>query len=69
MKILGKGDRKSVRNEKFVTRDQFELMPVRSTIEPIFCTRQIVDKFREKERKLCMIYIDREKVLGKFKGF
>jgi len=28
---------------------------------PIFCTRQIAEKYREKKRKLCMVFIDLEK--------
>jgi hypothetical protein len=31
-------------------------------MEPLFCIRQLVEKYREKNKKLCMVYIDLEKV-------
>ena len=52
---------KRVRSETTVTRNLFGFMSGRSTMEPIFCVRQIVEKYRERKRKLCMVFIDLEK--------
>jgi ABC-type uncharacterized transport system auxiliary subunit len=30
-------------------------------MEPLFCIRQLVEKFSEKKKKLCMVFIDLEK--------
>ena len=30
-------------------------------MEPLFCVRQLVEKYREKKKKLCMVFIDLEK--------
>ena len=61
MKIWEKIIDKRVRGETTVTRNQFGFMPGRSTMEPIFCVRQIVEKYREIKKKLCMVFIDLEK--------
>lgn len=36
-------------------------MPGKSTMLLIFCVRQVMEKYREKNRKLCMTFIDLEK--------
>lgn len=37
-------------------------MPRKSTVESIFCTRQIIEKkYGNKQRKLSMVFIDLEK--------
>lgn len=36
---------------------QFEFMPERSKIKPIFCARLLIKKYKEKKRKLTMFYI------------
>ena len=61
MKIWEKVIEKRLRSETIVSRNQFGFMPGKSTMEPIFCMRQIVEKYREKKRKLCMVFIDLEK--------
>lgn len=35
-------------------------MPRKSTMEPLSCVRQLVKKYREKRKKLCMMFIDLE---------
>ena len=62
MKIWEKIIDKRVRGETTVTRNQFRFMPERSTMEPIFCVRQIVEKYREIKKKLCIVFIDLEKI-------
>jgi hypothetical protein len=37
-------------------------MQGKSTMKPLFCVRQLVKKFREKKKKLCMVFIDLKKV-------
>ena len=61
MKIWEKVIEKRLRSETTVSRNQFGFMPGKSTMEPIFCMRQIVEKYREKKRKLCVVFIDLEK--------
>lgn len=38
------------------------LIPGKLTIESLFCLRQQVENYREKKKKLCMVFIDLEKV-------
>ena len=61
MKVWEKVIDKRIRSETAVSKNQFGFMPGKSTMEPIFCMRQIVEKYREKKRKLCMVFIDLEK--------
>jgi len=35
-------------------------MPEKSTMGPLFCVRQLLEKYREKNKKLCMVFIDLE---------
>jgi len=37
-------------------------MPEISTMEPLFCVRQLVEKYKEKKKKLYMVFIDLEKM-------
>lgn len=32
----------------------------KSTVEPIFCIRQVLERYREKYKKLCMVFINVE---------
>lgn len=50
----------NVRSELFVSKNQFEFIPRKSTMEPIFCVRQLFEKYRER-KKGCMVFIDLEK--------
>lgn len=44
-----------------VPKKQFSFMPEKSTMELLFCRRQRVEKYREKKKKLCMVFVDLEK--------
>lgn len=61
MKILEKVIDLKIRGETSVLKNQFGFMPGKSTTEPIFCVRKMIEKYREKKRKLCVIFIDLEK--------
>lgn len=34
-------------------------------MEPLFCVRQLIEKFKEKKKKICMVFINLERVLTK----
>jgi hypothetical protein len=36
-------------------------MPKKSTMESLFCVRQLVEKFKENKTKLYLVFIDLEK--------
>jgi len=68
MKLLSHGIKiwkkiidKRIRSEMSVTKNQFGFTPVKSTMEPLFCVRQLIEKYRGKKKKLCMVFIDLEK--------
>jgi len=61
MKIWEKIIEKRIRSETSISGNQFGFMPGKSTMEPLFCVRQLVEKYREKNKKLCMVFIDLEK--------
>lgn len=61
MKIWEKVIDLRIKSETSVSKNQFGFMPGKSTMEPMFCVRQVMEKYREKKRKLCMIFIDLEK--------
>ena len=61
MKIWEKIIEKRIRCETSISGNQFGFMPGKSTMEPLFCVRQLVEKYREKKKKLCMVFIDLEK--------
>jgi hypothetical protein len=48
-----------------VTKNQFEFMPVRSTMETIFLIRQLIERCREQKKDLHIIFIDLEKAYDK----
>jgi Reverse transcriptase (RNA-dependent DNA polymerase) len=47
-----------------VSKNQFGLMPGRSTMEAIFLIRQLMERYRE-QKDLHMIFIDLKKVYDK----
>jgi len=51
-----------IRSDTSVSKNQFGFMPGKSIMKSIFCVRQVMEKFREKKKKLCMIFIDLEKI-------
>jgi hypothetical protein len=48
-----------------VTKSQFGLMPVRSTMEAIFLMRQLMERCREQKKRLAYDFIDLEKAYDK----
>ena len=52
---------KRVRGETLVEVEQFGCMPGRSTTNAMFALRQLLEKYREKQRELHLIFIDLKK--------
>ena len=50
-----------LREEVEIGREQLGFMKGRGTTDRIFCLRQLMEKFREKQRDLHMVFIDLEK--------
>ena len=50
MKIWEKIIEKRIRSETAISGNQFGFMPGKSTMEPLFCVRQLVEKYREKKK-------------------
>jgi hypothetical protein len=46
-------------------RSEFNFIPGKLTMEPLFYVRQLVEKLREKMEKLCMVFIDLENAYDK----
>lgn len=40
--------KKRIRVQRTISEKQFGLMPEKSTIKPLFCVRQLVEKLQEK---------------------
>ena len=51
----------SIRDETNVSEEQFGFMPGRGTTDAIFILRQVMEKYREKEKELHLVFIDLEK--------
>lgn len=51
-----------------IAENQFDFKPGKSTVEPIFCTRQLMEKFSQKRKDLQMVFIDLEKLMIEFQG-
>jgi hypothetical protein len=54
-----------LRGVTIVTENQFDFMPVRSTIEAIFLISQLMKRYKEQKKDLHMIFIDLKKAYDK----
>ena len=61
LKILERMMDGRLREEVEIGREQLGFMKGRGTTDEIFCLRQLMEKFREKQRDLNMVFIDLEK--------
>lgn len=50
-----------MRSEIFISINPLGSTPRKSIIDPIFCIRSIVNKYKKKNNKLCMAIIELEK--------
>ena len=50
-----------LRQNVTILKNQFGFMPGRSTTEATHLLRQLIERFRERERNLHMVFIDLEK--------
>jgi hypothetical protein len=48
-----------------VSKNKFDFMPGRFTMEAIFLIRQLMERYREQKKSLHMIFIDLEKAYDK----
>ena len=61
MKIWERVEDKRIRNVTSIGEELFGFMPGRSTTDPVFTLRQTMEKHREKQKGLHMVFIDLEK--------
>ena len=61
MKIWEKIIERRLREETTIGDEQFGFMPGRGTVDAIFALRQMMEKHREKQKGLHMVFIDLEK--------
>ena len=61
MKILEMIIDRRLREETTIGDEQFGFMPGRGTTDAIFAVRQLMEKHREKQKELHMVFIDLEK--------
>ena len=61
MKIYERVIEARIRDETIVSEEQFGFMPGRGTTDAIFVLRQVLEKYREKEKELHLVFIDLEK--------
>ena len=50
-----------LREETSIGEEQFGFMPCRGTTDAIFAARQVIEKHREMQKELHMVFIDLEK--------
>jgi len=51
---------KRIRSETSISEDQFDFISEKSTMVPLLYFRQLVEKYRVKNKKLCMVFINLE---------
>ena len=61
MKLWERVIERRLRKEMHISKNQFGFMPGRSTTEVIYVLRNLMEKYRSRERDLHMIFIDLEK--------
>ena len=61
MKIYERVIEARIRDETNVSEEQFGFMPRRGTTDAIFILRQVMEKYREKEKEMHLVFIDLEK--------
>ena len=58
MQILGRVIDRRLREETTIGEEQFGFMPGRGTTDAIFAARQVIEKHREKQKELHLMFID-----------
>ena len=61
MKIWERIIDRRLREETSIGREQFGFMPGRGTTDAIFAARQVIEKHRELQKALHLVFIDLEK--------
>src|SRR5215469_11890642 len=61
MKILEKVIDARLRKMTGVARNQFGFVPGKSTIQPVFMLRQMMEKYRRSRKGMHIVYVDLEK--------
>ena len=61
MKIWERVIDRRLREETTIGEEQFGFMPGRGTIDAIFAARQVIEKHREMQKELHLVFIDLEK--------
>ena len=61
MKIYERVIEARIRDETNVSEEQFGFMARRGTTDAIFILRQVMEKYREKEKEMHLVFIDLEK--------
>lgn len=61
MRIWERIVERRLREETSIGEEQFGFMPGRSTTDAVFALRQILEKHRERQRGMHVVYIDLEK--------
>ena len=57
-----------LRRETEVSQMQFGFMPGKSTAEPIFMLRQMMEKFRRARKKMHVVFVDLEKAFDRVRS-
>lgn len=65
MKVYERVLEKRLRSQVELDEMQFGFMPGRSTTDPIFITRQVIEKHRAKRKKLFLAFVDLEKAFDR----